>query len=363
MNNSIINYLILFLFTLSLFNCGSAEKDISQTTQRTPSEEEKFLSNLPSYITRVTHFGQRANWSHDGRKILFVERTYGDVYEVTLETGVIRPVTHHYYHEGYVRANYLSNGDILLSGAPNFDSENPGASRHTNAELWVLDKSLDKPPVPLGTKCSEGAAVSRTNMTIAWAVDDRASEELPEQSTKIWMADINYEDGTPKLENKKLLIDSRDHSFRLKGRLETQDFRSPNEKELIFTAYAVDYSSADVMGINLETNEITNYTSSPLYEEPEGIYPSGKFTLVESDRHNGKGPGFIDIYKLTLDESGQMERLTFFNDNPNFKSSNPAVSDDGRYMAFQMAKIGDPAGVGRGLFIYNFEEANVNRTE
>ena len=25
--------------------------------------------NLPPYITRVTQFGQRADWSHDGKKI------------------------------------------------------------------------------------------------------------------------------------------------------------------------------------------------------------------------------------------------------------------------------------------------------
>jgi hypothetical protein len=33
------------------------------------------------------------------------------------------------------------------------------------------------------------------------------------------------------------------------------------------------------------------------------------------------------------------------------------VSDDGRYMAFQMAKVRDPAGVGRGIFLYDFAKA------
>jgi hypothetical protein len=34
------------------------------------------------------------------------------------------------------------------------------------------------------------------------------------------------------------------------------------------------------------------------------------------------------------------------------------VSDDGRFIAFQMAKLGDPAGVGRGLFILDLEGEN-----
>ena len=58
------------------------------------------LDELPVYIRQVTHFGQRADWSHDGRRILFIEKTFGDVYEIDLETNVIRPMTHRYFNEG-----------------------------------------------------------------------------------------------------------------------------------------------------------------------------------------------------------------------------------------------------------------------
>ena len=69
-------------------------------------------TEYPFYIRQLTHFGERADFSHDGKKVLFVGRTFGDVYEVNIETGIITPVTHHYYHGGYTRALYLSNGDI-----------------------------------------------------------------------------------------------------------------------------------------------------------------------------------------------------------------------------------------------------------
>jgi len=308
----------------------------SESTGRSPLDE------LPAHIKQVTHFGERADWSHDGKKILFLEKTFGDAYEIELATRIIRPVTHHYFHEGYTRALYIANGDILLSGARQFDANDPWPSRsEKNAELWVLKRDLSGPPTPLGEKCSEGPAVSRRNMRIAWTCGGA-----------FYMGDIVYKNGKPELSGRKKILDRRDLPFECG--LETQNFRPPDEKELIFSAYG--YQGTEVMGLNLETGKITNYSLAPnQYDEPEGIFPDGRFTLVECDKHNAKGSQYVDIYKLALDGSGKTERLTFFGDYPGYKSSNPVVSDDGRFIAFQFAKTGDPAGVGRGILIFDLE--------
>jgi hypothetical protein len=58
-----------------------------------------------------------------------------------------------------------------------------------------------------------------------------------------------------------------------------------------------------------------------------------------------------------MDGGGYVERLTFFSDFPGYKASNPVVSDDGRFVAFQMAKSKDPAGVGYGIFLYDVQKA------
>jgi len=87
--------------------------------EATPKEGQNPAEHLPPHIKRVTWFGERADFSHDGKRILFVEKTFGDVYEVDLATGIIRAITHHYPHYGYTRALYLPNGDILLSGRRN----------------------------------------------------------------------------------------------------------------------------------------------------------------------------------------------------------------------------------------------------
>src|SRR2546422_5291126 len=170
--------------------------------------------------------------------------------------------------------------------------------------------------------------------------------DLPAGASRMQEADIIYENGPPKLAGQRVILDSGDLPF--KCTMETQNFVPPDEKKLTFSAYG--YQGTDVGVVDLATKKVANLTNSPgEYDEPEGIFPDGKFTLVECDKQNKKGSSYVDIWKLRMDGTGYAERLTFFSDYAGFKSSNPVVSDDGRFMAFQMAKSKDPAGVGYGI--------------
>jgi hypothetical protein len=338
-----------------LWACALGAPASTSPAAEAANPEKHPAAELPPHIRRLTWFGERADWSHDGKRILFIEKTYGDAYEVEVATGIVRPVTHHYHHAGYTRALYLANGDILLSGAEAFDPKNPHVSR-VQCFLSVLDKSLTKPPMPLGTKCSEGPAVSRKRMHIAWThVSEQYAGEMPKGSSRMLEADIVYEGGRPKLAKQSVIIDSKDLPF--KCTMETQNFRPPDEHELTFSAYG--YQGTDACGIDLFTKKVVNYSNAAnQYDEPEGIFPDGQFTLVECDRQNHKGSNFVDLWKLKLDGSGALERLTFFSDYSGYKASNGVISDDGRFLAFQMAKSRDPAGVGYGIFIYALEKAS-----
>jgi len=331
----------LVLLTISLSSPSrGAEKD--------PGDE------LPPNITRLTAFGERADWSHDGKRVLFLSKTFGDAMEIDLRTKAIRNLTAHYPHHGYTRALYLQNGDILLSGPTQFDPAHAGDAR-VQCWLFVLGKDLQSPARPLGTKCSEGPAVSRKRMHIAWThVAAQYPDEMPAGSSRMMEADVVVEGGKPALANQRVIVTSGELPF--KCTMETQNFRPPDERELTFSAYG--YQGTDVCGIDLMTKKVTNYSNAPgQYDEPEGIFPNGKFTLVECDRHNRKGPGHVDLYKLTLDGSGATERLTHFNDYSGYKASNPVVSDDGKRIAFQLAKSTEAAGVGHGIFVYDLTEA------
>jgi len=315
---------------------------------------ESPADHLPPHITHVTSFGERADWSHDGKRILFLSKTFGDAMEIDLETKAIRNLTAHYPHHGYTRALYLSNGDILLSGPQEFDPEDPYRARQ-QCFLSVLDQSGTKPPVPLGSKCSEGPAVSRHRLHIAWThVAAEYPDEMAKGTSRMQEADIVYSNGVPHLANQQLIIVSTNLPFQCE--MESQNFRGPDEKELIFSTYG--YQGTEVCGIDLTTKKVVNYSMAPdQYDEPEGIYPDGQYTLVECDKQNRNGPGHIDLWKLKLDGSGDTERLTYFSDYPGYKASNPVVSDDGKYIAFQMARARDAAGVGHGIFIYDIEKA------
>lgn len=333
---------------------AAATPAVSQDQQPPPYE------NLPPHITRLTWFGERADFSHDGRRVLFLSKTFGDAMEVEIETGIIRNLTAHYPHYGYTRALYLSNGHILLSGPTAFDPEDPGDAR-TNAWLFVLDPDSGEPPHPLDVLCSEGPAVSRSRLHIAWTQRwAQLPDEMPRGSSRMYEGDIVYEEGVPHLAHRRLILHSENLDFDVD--LETQNFRPPEERELIFSAYG--YQGTEVFGVDLETGELTNYSSAPgVYAEPEGIFPSGDYITVESDLHHPEGWHFADIYRLTLDGSGTMERLTYFADVPTYRGSNPVISDDGRYMAFQMARSGEAAGVGFGIFLYDFERARTLRDD
>jgi len=305
------------------------------------------LDDLPPYIKVLLDFGERPEWGSDGRAIYFLEKSFGDVYVLDLQSNRVRPVTAHFPHEGFARVLRLSNGDLLLCGNRVFDAAEPMKFRH-RLEMWVLDKSFRKPPVSLGEFCDEGPAVSRRDLKIAWTAPGQR---------EIYLGEIDYSSGRPVLAGKKLLIAQADPE----KRLETQDFRSPDDRELIFTAYAgtpdEPFRFSEVMGYDLRTSKITNYSLAPdSYDEPEGIFPDGKSILVESDRHFSERNWKVDLYRLSLDGSGKVERLLRFTDWPGYISDNGVVSPDGRHVAFQMGipKLGP--GEGSGLLLLDLDE-------
>src|SRR5215203_2702623 len=191
----------LFLAAIALSPCTSV-------ATAADAREGSPVDHLPPHITRLTSFGERADWSHDGKKILFLSKTFGDAMEIDLQTRAIRNLTAHYPHHGYTRATYLANGDILLSGPEQYDPKNVREAR-VQCFLYVLDKSGRKPAQPLGTKCSEGAAVSRRRMHIAWThVAAEYPEEMAAGTSRMQEADVVIEDGKPRLANQRIIINS-----------------------------------------------------------------------------------------------------------------------------------------------------------
>ncbi len=130
--------------------------------QKTGSPED----HLPSNITQLTAFGERASWSPDGQRIAFMSKSFGDAFVVDIKTKMIRLLTH-YPNPGYLRVQYLPNGDLFLIGARAFADIQTTRSR--DQEMWVMKADGRDRPVALDHKISEGVAISRKSARIAWS--------------------------------------------------------------------------------------------------------------------------------------------------------------------------------------------------
>ena len=312
------------------------------------------LENLPPNIEVLTHFGERADISPDNQRVAFMAKSFGDAMLIDLKTRIITCLTCNVPGAAFLRVMHLATGDYILIGPEHF--EDIHTSRDRDNELWFLGKERGSKPVKLGQKMSEGAAISKKSLKIAFSELPAQNPELTEGTSRLSVADLDLSTGAPRLINKKTVYESKDRSCVL----EAQDFYD-DDKKMVFTCYEPD-SAASVMGIDLQTGKVTNFSKAPgTYNEPEGIFPDGLYTAVEGDRQckdfgGGCGSGNIDIWKLRLDGTGKdFTRLTHFNDYEGGKASNPVISTDGRFMAFQTARAGDPAGVGYGVLIYWFK--------
>ncbi len=313
------------------------------------------LENLPPNIEVLTHFGERADIAPGNESVAFMNKSFGDAFKIDLKTRDVRCLTCNVPGAAFLRVMHLITGDYLLIGPDHF--ENVHISRSRDNELWFLSKKPGSKPVKLGEKMSEGAAISKRALRIAYSQTSGQHPEFPKDSSRLLVADIEMENGAAKLVNKRVVHESKSRACVI----EAQDFYD-NDHKLTFSCYEPE-GMASVMGIDLETGQVTNFSKAPgTYNEPEGIFPGGEYTCVEADRQvrelGGKGgSGQIDIWKLKLDGTGKdFVRLTHFNDYEGWKASNPVVATDGRFMAFQVARAADEAGVGYGILLYWFRK-------
>lgn len=319
-----------------------------------PQKLNNPLEALPKNIEILTHFGERADFSPDGAQVAFMNKSFGDAFVINLKTRAIRCLTCAIPGAAFLRVMHFSNGDYLLIGPERFTDIR--TSRGRDNELWYLSKLPGSKPVRLDQKMSEGAALSKSSMKIAFSQTRGQNPDLKPGSSRLIAAELDLSGGKPVLKDKRVVLESPTNACTI----EAQDFYD-EDRRLTYSCYEP-AGKASVWTLNLETGERRNETL-PIgdYNEVEGIFPDGLHTCVESDRQailQGREGKFrqIDIWKLRMDGTGKsFVRLTHFNDHAGWKASNPVVSRDGRTMAFQVARSADEAGIGYGILLYHFK--------
>lgn len=289
-------------------------------------------------LRKLTDVGARPVFSPDGRRLGFVDRHFGDVYELDLATGERVCVTCDFEHQGFWRVHYLPDGDYLLMGPRHYWGRL--ASRLFSNGLYFMPSDRSRRPVWMGIRIFEGIAVSRVERRIAYARSIFGT--LLPWPNRLFVAEVDAE-GRIRKEREV----HRSIQF-----VEPQDFL-PGDGVLVFSRYTPD---TEVITLDLDTGKAENQSRAPgTGEEPEGLFPDGRFTLMESSRHLEKGDvGDVDIYALRLGSGGrEVRRLTHFDDVPGEKASNPVVSPEGCRIAFMkgvepeswQAMTGDSAGL------------------
>ena len=335
----------MLLLVASLAACSRSE-DIGFRTG-SPVDE------LPEWISPLLASGVRPDWSADGSHLVYLDALLGNVYELEVETGKSRSLTTHFDHHGFTRVRYLANGGLLLCG-PGRASDNGEEGGRWQAELWYLQPRASGPAQRLDEPCFEGPAVSRRDMQIGWTRSNYPSKVVLAHS-EIWTGRVEVKDGVARLIDRRKRVDRA--SFMYLALLETQDFRLPNEQELLFTAYA--YKGGEVMGVDLVSGALTNYSRNWAYDEAEGVFPDGNSIAVERElgTYTAIPVGDIDIWQLALDGSGVSRRLTYFTEYAGYGANNPVISPDGSKMVFGLRIKGGEHGNAEGMFLYDFDKA------
>jgi Tol biopolymer transport system component len=309
----------------------------------------------------LSEFGGRPAFSPDGKRIAFVGRSYGDAFEIDLATRRVRNLTAHIPHNGVMRIQYLPDGNYLVTAPRIHDGPNTRA----HLEMWVLDRNLQKGLQPLGEQVFEGIAVSRRRNLVAWTAIEPALKPHENwmlgfaRATKRYMAEIAYRDGKAVLVNKReiMAVLPKACSF-----IEPQDFRDA-DSELVYSCMGSNAGgrvSISVMGTKLPNGaDVTYYRHPGEYDEVEGIAPGGDWAAVECGKQDAAALPPLDICRLELEPQGAISTLVIGSAPGSTRGvSNPVVSPDGRWIAFQRSDSSDPdVGAGTGLYLMRLPDS------
>jgi hypothetical protein len=331
----------------------------SKTNER-PAEYKYPLDVPPPFHTALLDFGERPVWSPDGKRIAFVESNYGDICEIDMATRQVKNLTKGLgEHHSFLRVHYLPSGDYILVGPAHFKDRH--TSRRIESEIWFMDKNASAPPVPLGRRIYEGVAVSRIANRISYSISGIQDPAIgrPDEF-KVYVAEIEIDGATARIAGERIVYRA-DNGFEP----EPQDFRS-GDGELLFAEYyepkrpvpRQEGNYCHSKGVDMVSGAVTRYVYEPAtHNEFEGIFPGGEYICIESSAHNvinSRTP--TDVWKFKLDGSGERVRITRMFERLPWRASNPAVSPDGKWLAYMINLHGSEAGYGMGLGLLDLEE-------
>ena len=185
---------------------------VGQPAHRLPGDP---LDHLPPGTEILTRFGERADIAPDNSHVAFMAKSFGDAMTIDLAARAITCLTCNVPGAAFLRVMHLVTGDYLLIGPDHF--EDIRVSRSRDNELWFLSRVRGSRPVKLGEKLSEGAAVSKETLRIAYSQTHEQSADVPAGASRLITARVVVADGRASLADRQVVYESPDRSCTLEA--------------------------------------------------------------------------------------------------------------------------------------------------
>jgi len=340
--------------------------------------------NAPFRQERLLDWGNRPDWSHYGRKLVFTKDDLhdGPAYEIDVVTRKVRCLTCALGKNQFVtRIFYLPDDSYLIEASPNMESGSGGSHGAMGTQLFWMSKMLGK-PTALGTGAMGDIAIASVanadgSFNISWARPNNDGLQLV-------MAKLHHDGHTARLADIRGLYDYRLGQPGEPSFPEAYEFMD-DSKSVLFWTVEMKTLNGEMYKVDIATGEVSRVYATPSHNETH-LFPDERYGLEESNSHSDPdGPyrgvsalsrgtvemflkmrgekdaatlaaansevGF-DIFVITMD--GTSRRALTNVSASGAQAHQSVVSPDGRRIAFAIKDPTGKSGHAAGLYIGTF---------